>query len=236
MPHLNKMNRLSKISIFLFIVTIYMLEAIVFANAIGVTPGRKTINFEPNLQSIVQFSIINNEKKDMKAVIYVEGELNSSITLQDYEIQLNSNEDSKSSSYKIQLPNKIKEPGIHEARIVVREIPVGKGATVGATAAVVSQLYVLVPYPGKFAKAKLVATDTQGDRPINFFIAIDNLGEQDIANAKATIDIFGYNNEKITTLATNSKTIKSKNKEDLFAAWNSKNINFGKYYAKATVT
>ena len=49
------------------------------AYAIGVTPGRKTLDFEAGLQDKVEITILNNDKKDMNALIYVEGELNDSV-------------------------------------------------------------------------------------------------------------------------------------------------------------
>ncbi|MBI2671249.1 hypothetical protein HYX18_04715 [Candidatus Woesearchaeota archaeon] len=230
---MNKTYKLT-INIMIFLAVITLISS--YINAIGITPGRKTINFEPNYRTTVQFSIINNEKKDMGALIYVEGELNNSVTLHDSIVEFRADEESKSFSYDVKLPNEIKEPGIHEARIVVREIPLAKGTTVGATPAVISQLYVIVPYPGKYAKAKLSVVDTEGNKPVKFFIVIDNLGEQDVVNAKAIIDVYGLNNEKITTINTNSRSIKSKDKGDLYGVWDSKNINPGKYYAKATIT
>lgn len=222
-----------------FVVFAILIVNILQVNSIGVTPGRKTINFEPNLEMSVQFSVINNENKNMNVVIYVEGELNNSVTIHNPLLEFKASDGSKSLTYDIKLPSELKEPGIHEARIVAREIPSAQnnaGAFVGATPAVISQLHVIVPYPGKYAKAKLNVIDNEGGKPVKFYIALDNLGEQDIVNAKAIIDVFGANNEKITTITTNTKSIKAKTRDDLFGVWNSEKINLGKYYARATIT
>ncbi len=235
------MNKKLKIKTLIIIIIVFasLIYTSLLVEAIGITPGRKTIDFQPNLKTSVQFSIINNEKKAMGVVVYVEGELKYSITLHDTLVEFKENEDSKSFTYDVQLPNQLKEPGVYETRIVAREIPItekNQGSFVGATSAVVSQLHVLVPYPGKYAKAELKVSDNDGGKPVKFFVALSNLGEQNIVNAKAVIDIFGANNQKITTITTNTKSIDSKQRDDLYAVWDSKSINIGKYYAKATIT
>ena len=66
------MNNKLFIWIFVFVVSINLV------NAIGVSPGRTTINFESGLQKDVEFTVFNNEKKDMNVVFYVEGEFTAS--------------------------------------------------------------------------------------------------------------------------------------------------------------
>ena len=44
-------------------------------NALGVTPARKTIDFQAGLEESVDLEILNNEHKDMRVAIFVEGDL-----------------------------------------------------------------------------------------------------------------------------------------------------------------
>ena len=230
------MNNLNKKILFVLILLIISLLNLSESQSIGITPGRKTVDFAPNYETTVSFSIINNEKKDMKVLLYVDGEMNNSVILNVNSTEFKSSEDSKSFTYKVKLPNKIDNPGIHEARITAREVPINSGTVIGAAPTVISQLYVMVPYPGKYAKVGINVKDTQGDKPVKFFISIDNLGLDDIRSAKAIIDIYDSSNNKITSVNTNTISLKSKERGDIIAEWNLDKIGPGAYYAKATVT
>ena len=125
--------------------------------ALGITPGRTTINFEPNLHKEVDITIINDEHKDMNVMLRVEGELSEVITLNRVLLNFNADEDSKTFTYKIDLLKTIEKPGTHEVKIIAMELPKDfekEGGYVGATVAVVTQLHIKVPYPGKYAEIK----------------------------------------------------------------------------------
>jgi hypothetical protein len=229
------MNNLNKKLLFVFILILIVTLNLGESQSIGITPGRKTIDFAPNYETSVPFSVINNEQKDMKILLYVEGEMNNSVTLNVNSASFKSSEQSKSFTYNIKLPAKMTSPGIHEARIIAKEVPIISGTTIGAAPSVISQLYVMVPYPGKYAKVSMNVKDTQGDKPVKFFIALENLGLEDISSAKATIDIYDSNNKKIISINTNTINLKSKDRGDLIAEWGIGKIIPGAYYAKASV-
>jgi hypothetical protein len=207
-------------------------------SAIGITPGRTTINFEPGLHQEVSFSIINSEHKDMNVVFIVRGELNASITLSQTFARFSSNEESKSFTYLIDLPQKIDKPGKYEAEIVAVELPKDveeKGAFVGATVAVVSQIHVYVPYPDKYLEAELNVIESKEEQKINFIMPIVSRGKLDIVSARATIDIYTPLNEKIATLETDTQSLKSLERKELFAEWDISSTNPGKYLAVVNV-
>lgn len=120
--------------------------------AIGVTPGRTTVDFEPNLEKEVTFTIINNEHKEFSAFVYAEDELKDSITSEKNIIDFKETDEAKPFTFRFRLPEKMEKPGDHWAKVVVMEMPPGKEASEGqvvlATTAVVHQLKVRVPYPG----------------------------------------------------------------------------------------
>ncbi len=223
------------------VLAIFILASIAFsadAHAIGVTPGRKTIDFVPGLEQQISFTILNNEHKEFKALVYAEGDLKDHVYAEKSLVEFTEDKDSEQFTYTIRLPSDIEEPGDHWARIIVMELPPGqtenKGSLVLATTAVVHQLKVKVPYPGKFATAELKVSDVQPGQPINFYITLLNVGEEDIGQAWATIDIMGATNERIATIETGKMSIKSKDRGELVAAWNA-DINPGTYHAVATV-
>ena len=206
-------------------------------NALGITPARKVVNFESGLKQTVQFSIVNNERKEMEVAIFVEGEFADYVELSDNYFIFSSGDESKSVQYTFKLPQHL-DPGTHETKITVRELanPEGTGgASVSASVAVVHQLHVKVPYPGKYATVSLKLAQTGRLDSITFIMPVNNLGTDDIKGAKGTIEIYDSSKNKITTLTTNEKSIESKKTGELTAVW-SGDLTPGKYYAKAFAT
>ena len=75
---MSRQSRLEVIVVMAFVLALAFMPA--NAQAIGVTPGRTTIDFEPNLERTVTFRIINNEHKDFRAFVYAEGDLKDYVT------------------------------------------------------------------------------------------------------------------------------------------------------------
>ena len=205
--------------------------------ALGVSPARKIIEFSPELEIEVEFNVLNSEGKDMKVVIYVEGDnLDEEIIIDNPELIFSSGELQKSVKYNIKLPEKYDEPGTHEIKIVAREIPVDKafeGTFVGASVAVVHIVRINVPYPGKYATVELKLGEDTG-QGVDFIVYVNNFGTQKIVSAKGIIDVYGPTNEKLTSLETGLVSIDSGARKAMNVKWD-ENINSGKYYAKLTV-
>ncbi|MBA3064234.1 hypothetical protein FP803_02240, partial [Candidatus Woesearchaeota archaeon] len=204
--------------------------------ALGIAPSHIDVIFEPSLEKTIQLKVINNAYKDFDAVVYAEGALTEYIIIDEPMIKLTKDQDSKIISYKIKLPQSLEKQGLHEASIVVREIPKDTkgGTTVTANLAVVSKLKVMVPYKGKYAEIKLFVTNFKQNQESNFAVEVINLGTEDILEAKAVIDIYGPLNNKLATTTSNKFQIKSKNKEILIAKWTPE-IGPGNYHAVATL-
>ncbi|MBT3416867.1 hypothetical protein HON86_02905 [Candidatus Woesearchaeota archaeon] len=205
--------------------------------ALGVSPARKIIEFSPELEIEVEFNVLNSEGKDMKVVIYVEGDnLDEEIIIDNPELIFSSGELQKSVKYNIKLPEKYDEPGTHEIKIVAREIPVDKafeGTFVGASVAVVHIVRINVPYPGKYATVELKLGEDTG-QGVDFIVYVNNFGTQKIVSAKGIIDVYGPTNEKLTSLETGLVSVDSGARKAMNVKWD-ENINSGKYYAKLTV-
>jgi hypothetical protein len=207
-------------------------------DALGVAPARKLIDFESNLEERVDLKIVNSGGEDMKVFIYAEGEMAEYVELSNYELDFSADEESKTISYELNLPSDLDTPGKHMANIVIREVPNSQGSggsSLGASVAVVHQVIISKPYPGKYATVELRILDSQSTDRVDFVASVHSLGTQKIVNAKAIIDIFGPTNEKITTLETNLDSIDPGARRGLSAVW-MENINQGKYFAKVTLT
>ncbi len=210
------------------------------AAAIGLTPGRTTIDFEPNMEKTVTFTIINNEHKNFNALVYAEGDLKDYVALGKNIVEFKETDNTKEFSYAVKLPDKIDKPGDHWAKIIVMEMPPGteaeklEGQFVIATTAVVHQLRVKVPYPGKYADLDMVVQEAEPGQTATFFVKLYNLGTEDIYKAFATIDILGPTNEKIAMLESDEIALESKKGGELIIPWKA-DVNPGTYHAVATV-
>src|SRR3989344_2339368 len=205
--------------------------------AIGIAPGRTTIDYQPGLHQEISFRVENNEHKDMKVLFRVEGELAPYVKLKELLVDFSATEDSKIFTYLIDLPQTLEKPGDHEANIIAQELPKDlntAGAYVGATAAVATNFLVKVPYQGKYAGMRLDISEAQVNQTTTFIIPVLNFGTDNINKAQGMIEIRGPTNDILATLETNTESIPAKGRTELTAGWIA-NVNPGKYYAIATL-
>jgi len=212
---------------------------IILANqtyALGIAPSHSDVIFEPGLEKTIQLKVINNDYKNFDAVVYAEGALAEYITIENPTISLSKDQDSKIISYKLNLPKSLEKQGLHEASIVVREIPkeTKGGTTITASLAVASKLNVMVPYNGKYAEIKLFVTNFKQNQESNFAVEVINLGTENILEAYAIINIYDPLNNKLAATTSNKVQINSKDKEILIAKWTPE-IGLGNYHAVATL-
>lgn len=236
MSRQNRFRLLSCIAAFLLVLGL----SAVTAGAIGVTPGRKTVDFAPDLHERARFTILNNEHKKFNALVYAEGYMSGYVDIGEEIVVFEESDNSKEVEYSIDLPSEMKDPGDHWAKIVVMEMPPGleeediEGEVVIATTAVIHQLRVKVPYPGKFARLDLSVNEGEPGEETTFFVKVSNLGEEDIHKAYATIDILGPTNEVIATLESEEINVDSRERGEIIIPWKA-NVEAGRYHAVATV-
>ena len=219
--------------------TLLIIVIIVLANqihALGIAPSHSDIIFEPSLEKTIQLKVINNAHKDFDAVVYAEGALAEYIIIENPTISLSKDQDSKIISYKVNLPKSLEKQGMHEAKVVVREIPkeTKGGTTITASLAVASKLKVMVPYKGKYAEIKLFVTNFKQNQESNFAVEVRNLGTEDILEAYAIVNIYDPLNNKLAAITSNKAKINSKDKEILIAKWTPE-LGPGNYRAVATL-
>jgi len=235
----NKGNLNTRLILSVLLALVVFINSAGYASALGVTPGRTTIDFEPGLEKTPSFTILNDEHKAFNAYVYVEGELKDYITLDQYYIGFEASDDLKGFTYKVELPERL-SPGDHWGKIVVLEQPSGLQDLEGkmqvtGTVAVVHQLRVKVPRQGKYAQLYFSIQEAEPNETVKFYVQIDNMGKEDIIDAKATIEIVGPNNERLATLKAGSVSIKSMEGGKLVAYWKA-DVKPGEYYATAIVS
>ena len=145
-----KMNKnMIKGLVFVFLIIIFSQLAL----AIGVSPTKQIVDFEPGLSKTMSITILNDQNQEMKAVVYVRGDLANYTSIGNTLIEFKEGESSKTFSYELALPNDIGKPGPHESEIVIMEFPkefgTGEEKTIiGAVGAVVSELVIRVELLG----------------------------------------------------------------------------------------
>ncbi|MFH1064219.1 MAG: hypothetical protein V1729_04010 [Candidatus Woesearchaeota archaeon] len=209
------------------------------ASALGVGPSRQILSFTPGQEFEGELIIINDQGDDFRAAVYVQGDLSDYVTIENPLVVVSSSDTAKSIPYKVKFPIKSPRPGSSKIEIVVRQFPkdgaVDEGSVVSASMAVISQMIIKVPYPGKYAEGKLFISGTEKtDSPARFLISIYNFGTEDIGDAHAKIEILGPDGEKVDEFSTSNSQVKSKEEANLEALW-TPNVNKGTYKAVVTV-
>lgn len=227
-----KPNRLLFIAIMAVLLSSY-------AAALGVSPGRYTVEFKPGLEQDLSFNIINDQNKDMKVLLAVEGDAeNVSIFLKEQVIQLKADEQRKSINYKVKLPESFATPGTKEIRFVITQLPDEKSdkpLTIGALIGVVTQLRIKVPTEGKYLQVEpMEISEAQAGEYVNFLIPVSNTGTEKIGAVKANVTILGPTNELIATVQTQEEPLEPMKRTILKAVWPA-NVNSGKYFAVADI-
>lgn len=220
-----------------FIIIFVLLILIVMQNIIGlgITPGRSNLDFSPGIEREFSFNVVNTEHKKMNVAMIVEGDISSYIIIDNKVNSFSSEEESKSFKYKVKLPNTL-SPGVHKADIIVQELAddiKDNGMVIKATVSVVTQLYVYVPYPGKYIDVSMDIIKDQKSNVMNFYIPVISRGEEKIDNIKATIEIY-MGLDKITSFSTTRVSLGKGERSELSGNWNPESPE-GNYLAVAEI-
>jgi len=204
--------------------------------SLGITPGRTTVDFESNLEKTISVTVLNNENKEFTASIYTKGVLADYIELSTDELIFTENDESKSFVYDVNLPNSL-DPGLNKGDVIVRETNLGRDrreTSIGALVAVISQLHVNVPYPGKYLKIDLLVKEAKPGETVKFFIPAVNLGTDRIDDAKPYVFVYDPSDNKIVKIEGTGKQIYSKERTEFMLEWSADTLP-GFYKAVAVI-
>lgn len=219
-----------------FIFAIIFIVFISCALGLGIVPGKTSVDFAPTLEKSYQVQIMNSEHKDMKLSISVSGKLKDYIKVSDESLTMLASEESKTISYTVKLPAYL-EPGTHLSDIIILQLPESSddsGAVVGTAIAVLSQVQVNVPYPGKYLISQFNINGKAQGEDTTFIFPIKSLGEADIVSVYANIDIYNKLNEKVASVNTDETSLLSKAEGEIVSTWKA-DVPNGAYLAKATL-
>lgn len=186
--------------------------------ALGVSPGRNTIDFSPNLERDFSVSVLNTESKDFSVALSVGGDLASYVSVSEDKINFLASENSKQVVYSLKLPKGL-SPGLHRAEIAITEVPVdslNSGVSITTTVSVITQLYVYVPYPGKYLEGRGDIVN-KGTSAV-FYIPVISRGEETINEAYCEIKIY-QGETSLGKIESNRISIESGQRKELTAEW-----------------
>lgn len=204
--------------------------------AIGIGPSRVVLDFEPNMEQALGYQVLNNGDSILYVEMYARGDLAEYITLHETYAKLDPRT-SKGFTYDLKLPSFL-EPGTHDIRIGALESSAniageGDGTAIGARAGVEQQLWIKVPFPGKYVRASLTAPDVSIGHSIDFTIDMESYGTEDVT-VFCGIEIFDADNNSVVSLDAGDTFLESKQNAQLTAHWEG-TIKAGTYRAVATM-
>ena len=211
---------------FLIVLVLFMPKT----KALGVTPGRITLNYDDSLnEQVFSFKILNTENKAVQLFFSVEGDLNNSIILHKNKIKLLPNEKANI-NYSLNIDENYLKAGPNKARIIIRQYQNDdEVSSFSALPAVSFEIVINTPYPGKYIESDIKILGTEKNKTTKFLIPVVNKGEEDIGLIKADINI-SSKGKQIAFIETNSGSLESMTRKDLYAEWLA-NVPMGVYLA-----
>ena len=208
------------------LILIFILLLVQTVIAIRISPDAIRIEFEPNFEKSYTFRTETAENVG----VGIEGNLAEYVTIEENNI-------AKDGTFviKVKLPEEIDPPGKHIVFIGVTEGGKG-GGTVAGIASIRTALDIRVPYPGIYAEISFNVRDLNINETANFIVSINNLGKENIDNAKAVIDILDSDEKIVEKLFTEEKVIRNRSKDTLQALFNASKHTSGRHKAVAHVT
>jgi hypothetical protein len=220
---------------FLFCILLCLVLVLPLIQAVGISPSKIIVDFQPNFEGGGSYTVINNIGQDMIAEIEVYGELAPYVSpnITSIDVPLGKSADYH---FKVKLPEYL-EPGLHYAR--VRVTGVGKTPNPGmfeVRTAVVGKYTVRVPYPGKYIEYTWKFNDIKENETVHFTVEVASRGNLTINEVFAIIDLYDIDYNRITRVTTTKvNSLKTTETGQLFAEWDSTGNKPGVYYAQLTL-
>ncbi len=218
----------------LILAFMFLIFSVGSVSALGISPGRTSLNYEPGALFQAPFSIVNDEAKNVRVNLHVEGDLSEHITLSRRVVELTPEQSVVDLSYDIIMPPSL-GPGLHTVEIIAIEEP-GEGTgdlSVISNLGVVSQVYVYVPYPGKYVDFDVKVLQADRGSIATVVVPVINRG-QGINSVRARIDVRDANGESVETLESKTISLGRGVRTELSARWNV-DVPAGDYIARTTV-
>ncbi|MFC1741509.1 hypothetical protein ACFL3V_03160 [Nanoarchaeota archaeon] len=212
-------KRMLKLTILAVILLVLLSSSVL---AIGIVPATKNIDFKPGQKVSYSVDIVNNAHEDLEVLLYTKGEFSKNLVFVTRGSQfgkmdantkvLKMGEDEKARKVDVEftMPDKIEVAGPHTVKIYAvgsTPAPEGEGAVVKADIAVISKLVIDVPYPDKYAEARVHVLDTQSGKPVEISVPVFNKGSEDIDEVYITVKVHSADGEIVDEMITGKQPL-----------------------------
>jgi len=217
-------------------VLLLLLSCLIFLNlstsvlALGITPAKVELPYQPGSIHDVNLLIINNDGKDMAITFVAKGELANYLSFPNNTIRLRNGE-SYSLPVRITIPSGL-SPGEHFAYVGPLQVAENSQEGISAVVSVLAKISVQVPYPEKYAEVELETKDIAIGDTEHFKVIVKNKGSKLINSITGKVTV--CDSKDCTDIQTTSeKDLQPSSNIELFADWKPQKV--GTYTAKATV-
>ena len=203
--------------------------------AISISPGNTVVYFEPDKTEKIDFFVTNLENDNMDVKVFIDGPQKENMNFEDQSFSLKYGE-KKEFSFDFKMPSQMNSPGDFTTKIYAHQLSKNSldSGTIGATAGVISNVILRVPYEGPYLSAKITANSVSVGQPVEFKLRIDNLGSVSIPYIEGKIIIYDSLNNSVDELifedSLNLNTVK-----ETSLYWNSEGRSADEYTAKLII-
>jgi len=205
--------------------------------AVGISPPKSIVYFEPNIVEKIDFFVVNMGDEDSRIKIFFEGELSNLVLWEDQTIDLKSGE-KKDFSFLLTMPSSFDAPGDYRINLIAQEIPIEEesgGTYIGAVTSVTSPVYIRVPFEGPYLGVKLVTDPSSVGQIVKSTVFLENLGSISLNNLQGKIDIVSSGGEIVKEITfTESLGLNEFKEIELF--WDSTGMESGIYTGKLLIS
>jgi hypothetical protein len=181
-----------------FFSLIFLLTTASLAYAIGISPADAYVNFVPNHEYVIDYSISSYRPFEF----YTQGSF-SEFT----RIETISQTDSRGHfRVFLTLPEDYDKPGKHRMYVAAKEKTTP--GTVNTIAAIRGFIEIDVPYPGYYAEMEVNVKDVNHDEPIPITVIVYNKGKLNISNAQLRLNILSED-KAIKTIKSDTFSIET---------------------------
>lgn len=211
------------IGCFLFLTVFFISSA---SAAIGVSPAKYEINFEPNLKQVLTFNFFGDG--DIPMDIYLEGDIKKYADLSTKYL-----EGPGIVNVLLKLPSNPDDlnPGNNRLLVGARQTSPPGVSVIGTIGEMRAVINLKVPFPGKYAILEFTTANAKETEPIPMTFKIYSVGRESILTENK-VEIFDFSNKKIDSVDIGRFIVHPNEIKDLSGYINSTNYKAGSYKTK----
>ncbi|MEK6933986.1 MAG: hypothetical protein AABW75_03860 [Nanoarchaeota archaeon] len=197
--------------------------------AIGVSPAKYEMNYEPNLKQVLTFKFFGDG--DIPLSIYLEGDLKKYAELSTEHL-----DGPGAVNLLLKLPPSPDDLNPGNNRLLVGAKQGGQGgvSAIGTVGEIRAVINLKVPFPGKYATLEFFTADTKAGEPIPMTFKVFSVGRESVLTENK-VEIYDFSDKKIESINLGRFIVHPSEIKDLSGFLNSSSYNPGKYKTKGIV-